>query len=80
MSNLNRSQILRTGTSIWLQVSFRNALNRCLQENSRPLARNLPQFQVLYRQRQHTFQKCNLHVSTDGTDPESVCDGIIDLL
>lgn len=80
MSNLNRSQILRTGTSIWLQVSFRNAVNRCSQEKTRPLAENLSQFQALYRQRQDTFQKCNLHVSTDETNPESVCDKIINLL
>ena len=81
MSNLNRSQILKTGTSIWLQVSFRNALKRCSGGRTRrPLAENLPQFQELYRQRQHTFQKCDLHVPTDEMDPESVCDRIIDLL
>ena len=80
MSNLNRSQILRTGTSIWLQVSFRNAWERCSGEGTRPLAGNLSQFQELYRQRQHTYQKCDLHVATDEMDPESVCDKIINLL
>ena len=78
MSGLNRKRILQTGISIWLKVSLRTALGRCQQETGRPLAMDFPQFQRLYRQRRYTYQRCEVHVSTDGRDPEGVCNEVVE--
>lgn len=73
----NREMLEKSGTSVWLKVSCEEAARRCRGDSQRPLAHDQTRFQKLHKIRQPVYEKADIHVETDGKEPDMVCDLIL---
>jgi shikimate kinase len=68
----NQAIVEASGLSVWLKVSFENAVSRVTMDGARPLFQDRAKAERLYRDRQACYQRAQLHVSTDNAPPEAV--------
>jgi shikimate kinase len=68
----NQSVADATGVTVWLKVSFENALGRVTIDGARPLFQDRERAERLYRDRLASYERARLHVSTDGELPDTI--------
>jgi shikimate kinase len=73
----NRDLIEKTGLTVWLKVSFANVTDRVKIDGTRPKFSDTNQVQSLYRSREPYYALAKVHVSTDGSTPQSVAEEIM---
>ncbi len=75
-----RALIDGMGRAIWLQVPLSQALARCEDGPSRPLLKDAPTAESLYRSRVPAYRTAALRVQVEGLSPEQVAERIAALL
>ena len=69
VSEENRAIADGAGVTVWLKVSFDNALARVKMDASRPLFQDREKAERLYRGRLPSYGAAQLHVSADSRSP-----------
>ena len=75
----NRETLADAGVTIWLDCPVDELWERATMTKERPLARNRPAFEALYRDRREGYEKADYRVSSQGTGPEQVIEAIRNL-
>jgi shikimate kinase len=60
------------GVTVWLKVSFANALGRVTIGGARPLFNDPEKAKRLYQDRLASYRRAQVHISTDGAPPATV--------
>ncbi|HEX4996968.1 MAG TPA: shikimate kinase [Terriglobia bacterium] len=68
----NRAIADSAGLTVWLKVSFANAVSRVTIGGARPLFQDREKAERLYHDRLPFYRRARLHVSADGESPEAI--------
>ena len=72
VSEFNRNFISKHGVSVWLRVPLQLAKTRCENSEDRPLARNLGQWQSLFKVREIHYSLADIQVEVEWKSPEQI--------
>lgn len=73
----NREMIRSRGVSVWLDIPFELAAERCLGDDSRPLARDPGRFRRLFDDRLSLYAKADLRIDAGIGTPREVRDEVV---
>ncbi len=76
----NRAIADNSGLTIWLKVSFANAVDRVKIDGTRPKFASKEQAEGLYRSREPHYALAKVHIPTDDGTPETIADEILGVL
>jgi shikimate kinase len=80
VSELNRDFISKHGVSVWLKLPLQLAKKRCEDSDDRPLARDLKQWESLYKVREIHYSLADIQVEVERKSPEQIASEIQDRL
>ena len=73
----NRAIADNSGLTIWLKVSFANAVDRVKIDGTRPKFTSKEEAETLHQSREPYYAMAKLHISTDHGTPDTVVDEIL---
>jgi shikimate kinase len=76
LSEFNRNFISKHGISVWLRIPLQLAKARCKDSQERPLARDLEQWDSLFRVREMHYSLADVLVDVEGKSPEQIASEI----
>lgn len=68
----NRKTVRQAGVSVWLDLPWELAWERCENDSSRPLATDRFSFQMLFRKRMEGYRLADHRIDAAGREPDEI--------